>query len=115
VAGPVPGPRGREHTSTFPTKADARVYLATVETDQRRGDWVDPKLARVSVADWAEEWRGTIVHLEPATVAWYDVMLRRHVLPALGTHPVGSVDQAVVRRFVAQLARTVSPRTTKGA
>jgi integrase len=82
----------------------------------RRGDWVNPTLTRVRVEEWAREWQATIVHLEPNTVAWYDGMLRVHVLPAFGETPVGAIDQAAVRRFVASVfASGRSSRTVKGA
>jgi len=31
---------------TFPTKTDAFAYLSTVETDLRRGTWIDPEAGR---------------------------------------------------------------------
>lgn len=90
--------------------------MSTVKTDMRRGDWVNPTLTRVRVEEWAREWQSTIVHLEPNPVAWYDVMLRVHVLPAIGESPVGAIDRAAVRRFVASLrANGKSSRTVKGA
>ena len=109
-------PVGVQRTRTFERRSEATAFLATVETDIRRGDWVNPTLTRVQVEDWAREWQGTIVHLEPNTVAWYDVMLRVHVLPAFGDTAVGAIDQAAVRRFVASLrANGKSSRTVKGA
>ena len=94
---------GRQRSKSFRTKRDAERYLERVGTDLQRGDWVDPGLQRVTFEEWAIEWRHTIVHLERNTIAFYDSMLNVHVLPALGRWPIGSIDQAVVRRFVAEM------------
>lgn len=109
-------PTGIQRTRTFERRSEAGAFLATVETDMQRGDWVDPALTRLRLDEWAREWRGTIVHLEPNTLAWYDGMLRVHVLPAFGDTPVGGIDQAAVRRFVASIAASgKSSQTVKGA
>jgi integrase len=105
-----------QRTRTFERRSEATAFLATIETDMQRGDWVNPTLTKVRVEEWAKEWRGTIVHLERNTLAWYDGMLRVHVLPAFGNTPVGAIDQASVRRFVAALtASGKSSQMVKGA
>ncbi|MGH9287962.1 MAG: hypothetical protein ACRD0V_06675, partial [Acidimicrobiales bacterium] len=42
--------------STFATKTDANLWLASVETDRARGEHLRPGLARRSFGEWAEEW-----------------------------------------------------------
>ncbi len=109
-------PHGLQRTRTFERRGEATAFLSSVETDMQRGDWVNPALNRVRFEEWAKEWRATIVHLEPNTLAWYDGMLRVHVLPVFATTPVGSIDQATVRRFVAALtASGKASQTVKGA
>ena len=98
-------PTGIQRTRTFERRSEAGAFLATVETDMQRGDWVNPALTRLRLDEWAREWRGTIVHLEPNTLAWYDGMLRVHVLPAFGDTPVGGIDQA--RRSAGSLRRSL--------
>ena len=41
---------------TFATKGDAYRFLATVEADLARGQYLDPRAARLTIADWANEW-----------------------------------------------------------
>ncbi len=41
---------------TFATVTDARVWLATVETDLLRGKWIDPTGGRVLLGDYAQRW-----------------------------------------------------------
>jgi hypothetical protein len=56
---------GNRHIApiTFAFKADANAYLSSVETEVRRGLWIDPNGAQVLFADWAEEWTATTVDL----------------------------------------------------
>ena len=54
--------------------------------------------------EWAEEWLRTAVHLKPKTLAGYESILRRRLLPRFATTPVDALDQLDVRRFVADLA-----------
>jgi hypothetical protein len=42
--------------STFATKADASVWLATVQADQSRGDFLDPRMSRRRFSEWADDW-----------------------------------------------------------
>src|ERR1700758_3987510 len=79
-------PAGREQRapSTFATKTDADRYLTCVEADLQRGDWVDPRLSRTTVAEWAQTWLETAAHLKPKTRAGYEKVLNKHVLPTIG-------------------------------
>jgi hypothetical protein len=58
---------GRMHARTFATKTEATRWSKEVETDVRRGDWVDPRLARTSFGEWADEYLTAIVHLRSVT------------------------------------------------
>jgi hypothetical protein len=46
---------GARHTApvTFARKGDADAWLASVQTDLRRGDWIDPALGRITFGEWA--------------------------------------------------------------
>jgi hypothetical protein len=55
------------HARTFATKTEATRWSKEVETDVRRGDWVDPRLARTSFGEWADEYLTAIVHLRSVT------------------------------------------------
>jgi len=94
---------GRAHSRMFKTKADASVFLSTIETDLLRGDWNDPRLTGVPVRDWAQQWFETTAHLKPKTRVEYEANLRNHVLPFFGDKPVGAVDVISVRQFVSSL------------
>jgi len=91
---------GRRHIAevTLMTKADANAYLAAAETQIRRGAWIDPWAARTRFADWAEEWRASIVDLRPSTKARDLGYLERYVLPRFGELELGQIDHMAIRR-----------------
>lgn len=47
---------GREHARHFPRKLDAQQWLDTVTASLVRGDYLDPQLADITVAQWCEKW-----------------------------------------------------------
>lgn len=67
------------------------------------------------MAQWADEWLSTTVHLKPKTRVGYESALRAHVLPALGGLSIARVDQPAVRRFLAEMtAAGAAPGTIAG-
>lgn len=103
-------------SDTFKTKGDAQAWLSSVETDIRRGSWVNPSEGRQTLKHWADRWLATTVHLRATTRRGYEVALRTHVLPTFGQMPVSQIDQPAVKAWVAELARRGSaPGTIAGA
>ncbi len=92
------GPDGRERSRTFPRKIDAERWLAGVEVSKVRGEWTDPRLARITVADWSMQWLDGLAHLKPSTRATYETLLRVHVLPTWGQVPLAEIAHEDVRR-----------------
>lgn len=101
--------------STFATKVEASRFLANVETDQQRGQWVDPQGSSVLLRDYGRAWlqqrtvRGR--PLAPRTVDTYRHSLKAWILPALGDLPLDKITPAHVRRWHAE----VSARTGRTA
>src|SRR5947209_16798554 len=61
-------PVGRQRSQTFDRKADAQTYLAAAATDARRGEWLDPALARVIFDDFVSKvFVPTLNGLEPSS------------------------------------------------
>ncbi|HVB04859.1 MAG TPA: site-specific integrase [Acidimicrobiales bacterium] len=96
-------PSGLQVAKTFPTKTAARRFLERVGADKQRGDYLDPTLGRTRFDDWAGEWLASTAHVKPKTYQDYASMLKNHVLPAFTGRQVGTIDQALVRRFIAEL------------
>ena len=73
------GTDGHERSRTFRTRRDAERY----ERDQRsaldRGDWIDPRGALITFAEFAQKWLGQRSDLRPRTVEIYASMLRNHL------------------------------------
>lgn len=89
---------------TFATKGDAAAWLARVQTDQARGDFVDPRAGRITVAAFAELFLADRV-LAERTRETYGGLLARHILPAVGDIQIGQLAPGTVRSWYARLAR----------
>jgi hypothetical protein len=74
----VPGPR------TFATKAEAQRWLATAETDQLRGTFVDQRSLRMTFDESVEEWLAAKPGQRAATLARDRAAIRTHLSPAIG-------------------------------
>ena len=96
-------PDGRERSRTFDRKIDAERWLAGVEVAKTRGEWTDPRLARVTVGAWSARWLAAQVQLKPSTRATYETLLRRQVLPTWENVPLAEVAHADVAAWVAGL------------
>jgi integrase len=91
-------------SKAFRRKTDADRWAVDQESSKHSGDWLDPALRRQPLSDFAEAWLATVVDRKPSTLAGYESILRRRVLPAFGTKPIGSIDKPMVRSFVADLS-----------
>jgi integrase len=97
---------------TFTSKANAARYLAMVEADLHRGTWTDPKLGRITLAEWAKRWQATTTNLRPTTRDLYAYLLRRFLLPTFGKAALSSIDPLAVRVWLTSLqAQQLSPST----
>jgi integrase len=94
-----------ERCKTFERRADAEMFLTTMEGSKVRAEWVDPRRARVRLEDWTERWLDTTVHLKPKTRAGYDSLLRTHILPAFGKTPLGAIEPDDVSAWVSEMAK----------
>ena len=102
---------GRSRCKTFDRKADARAFLADVEHDMRRGEWIDPKLARIPFEQWADRWWATTTKLRPTTRRGYWGILQRHVRPYFEGWPLSEITYMDVEEFIAHLlAEGLSPK-----
>jgi integrase len=109
---------GRRHVApvTFAFKADANAYLSSVETEVRRGLWIDPLGAQMLFSEWAAEWTATTVDLRPSSRVRDLGYLQRYLLPRFGHMPLGDIDYMAVRAWVADLnASGLAPSTVTKA
>lgn len=94
---------GRLRSKTFGTKGEARRFLERTGTSMQRGDWVDPRLGRMSFSAWASEWERTTVDLRPTTRELYLYILRTFLLPTFGAMRMARITPLDVRAWLAEL------------
>ncbi len=93
---------GKEHARHFDRKIDAQHWLDKVTASVMRGDYVDPKLGRVTVAGYAARWEAVQVS-SAGTRRIVDNALLVHLLPALGSRPMASLRCSDIQGFVKSL------------
>jgi hypothetical protein len=107
------GPDGRLRSAPdiFERRADAARWLTFKEAEIHRGDWIAPERARVLFSDYADQWVHDRV-LKVRTEELYRDLLRNHLLPTFGTHAMGDIDEAAIRRWRKERlqAGTTAPR-----
>ncbi len=107
---------GQRHVAprTFPAKATANAYVATVEADIYRGGWIDPHSGTVTLKDYAAQWLDRRPELSIRTVELYRFLLDHHVSPQLGACTLARLSPSKVRGWNAALA-TAHPITAAKA
>lgn len=69
----------KQHARHFRRKVDAKTWLDGSSVSVVRGDYVDPKTARITVEKWCETWLSGYATRRPGTVK----MARRPTKPAI--------------------------------
>lgn len=95
--------------STFRTKTDAVVFLATMEADIFRGAWRDPGTpaasSTVTVEEWGRRWLDAHPRLKPKTRASYESLLRTRIAPSLGDRRPEDLGRMAVQEWVTAMDR----------
>ena len=107
-----PGADGmlRAAPETYETKRDAEVFLAQIQADQTRGDWIDPTAGEVLFGEYAKRWideRG----VAPTTDELYRRLLRLHLEPTFGQLYVNVISPSRVRTWRAERLRAAGATT----
>lgn len=99
------GPDGtrRSAPQTFARKAEALRYLALIEAQMMRGEWIDSARSDIRLEDYATRWITERANLRPRTVQLYTWLLGKHITPYLGLIPLGKLDTALIREWRATL------------
>lgn len=102
------GPDGTEKSKSFPDRQKrlAETWLAHIEADMSRGQYIDPRAGRTTFRQYAEKWvkshTGEVNSREAA-----ERRLRLHAYPHLGTRPIGSFKPEHIRDWISALEDTV--------
>lgn len=106
---------GRVYTRTFRTRRDAETFVAQERADRSRGAWIDPRMGKITLAEWSEQWLAHRTDLRPRTVELYAGLLNRHVLPTLGAAELGKLSPTMVRAWYGQLSGPAGPGASTAA
>ena len=96
------------------TRADALANLSRIESDLRRGAWIDPRAGKRTLSAYAEEWLDQRNDLAVRTKELYEYLLESHVLPTLGNATLVGLAPSKIRSWHAALSR-VHPSTAAKA
>ena len=105
------GPDGKERSRSFRSIRQARAYEAEQRSALARGGWVDPQRSSRPFQEVAAAWLRSNPGKRPSTLARDEVELRLHILPALGSRPVGGITPGDVERLVVEWSTSAEPRT----
>lgn len=94
---------GHQRSRQFKRKKDAEAHVNLIEVDRLHGALIDPRLGRMTVAEWWDQWWPTVTNLRPSTRARDSQYFRTHALPTFGTTPLGRLDRTALRTWVADL------------
>ncbi|OEJ24810.1 integrase [Streptomyces agglomeratus] len=97
-------PDGTEKSKAFPDKQKrkADAWLATIEADMTRGDYIDPQAGKVTFRQYVAGWLKTQT-TDPATRAAVDMRLRLHAVPYLGSRTMGAIQPSHLRLWMRQM------------
>ena len=95
----------------FKTKREAELYLATVETNKARGEYIDASAARVTIGTLGTDWLANQTHLKPSSLRPLEIAWRLQVEPRWGTIAVGDVRHSDVQNWVTSLTEGRSATT----
>jgi hypothetical protein len=99
--------------SGFSSRKTARDYTDDLESDRRRGQWLDPDGAKTSAAAWAARWIETL-DVETRTEENYRAYLRNHILPRWGTTSLGEITALAVNAWIKALRQRYAASTVAG-
>lgn len=93
---------GREYTRHFDRKIDAQNWIKGITASLVRGDYIDPKLARMTVDTWCEQWLAGYRTRRKSTVRQAEVHLKI-IRSAFGAMPVSALKPSDVKAWTSRL------------
>lgn len=101
----------REHGRTFERLTDARAFLDSTRNAVRAGEFIDERLGRVTVAEYARRWAEGQPWRE-STRLRMGFIIERQVVPHFGDHRLNAVRQRDVQRWVRSMVDAGLAATT---
>jgi len=88
--------------SGFPTRRAAEAKAREIDTDRRRGEFLDPHAGRITLDTWITTWFDAI-DVAPATTSQYRSITRNHIRPRWGTTTLGEISGIAVAAWAKTL------------
>jgi integrase len=104
-------PSGKQRSKTFKRQVDAKAFRLDVETDKRRGTYIDPQAGAVPLSVYAERWQATRADRAAATRDRDASYLRSLILPAFGDSHVAAIATSEIATWLATMQKADSTRT----
>ena len=99
-------PQRRDRSKTFRTRGEAEDFADAVETDINRGSYLDPRLGKKPLGEFAQEWLDAREdEIKPKTLMSYDGLLQTHILPAFGRTQMSKIRPLDVQRFLGEMTK----------
>ncbi|MFB1295795.1 tyrosine-type recombinase/integrase [Mycobacterium sp. pW049] len=95
---------GKEHSKSFKLKRDAEAFEKRLTADVVRGDYVDPRNAKVTFGVVAEQWFESKSHRKPKTLAGYRSLLDTLILPRWGDVALKAIDYSAFATWIGSLS-----------
>jgi integrase len=93
----------RPAPQTFATKTDAERWLALIESEIIRRQWVNPDQAKTRLGTYLPAWIDQRAGLRPRTVDLYRWLYTKHIAPALQGQPLAEITPVTIRAWRTRL------------
>ncbi|MGO3152366.1 MAG: tyrosine-type recombinase/integrase [Galactobacter sp.] len=104
------GPDHKQHRKRgFTTIRDARNFAASVAGSILKGEYIDPKHGRTTIATLGPAWLDRKRHLKPSTFRVLESTWRNYVLPKWGGYPISRIKRTDVQAWVTNLSTGKEP------
>ncbi|GAA0614017.1 site-specific integrase [Streptomyces crystallinus] len=106
------GPDGTEKSKSFPDRQKrlADQWLAQIEADMARGEYIDPRASRTTFRQFAEKWVKSQTTDETSRAA-VESRLRLHAYPYIGSRPLSSFKPEHIRDWSGELKQAIPSAT----
>lgn len=101
---------GKDRSELFERRADAERHENSIKADISRGQYIDPRDGQITVAEYAEEWRKSLLQRKN-TAANVERFLRLHIVPVLGHLPLAGVRASHIRSWVLDRSAVLAPNS----
>lgn len=100
----VKHPSGKRYTRSDPLKRVVVEWATDLETQIRRGDFVDPNAGKITLGGWWVKW-SQLQQVEATTASKRETLWRLYVEPAFGSWPLATVQSWDVETWVARMVK----------